>query len=251
MTSTLRSIHGLHVAVIMDGNGRWATARGMPRTAGHRAGAEAVRRVTEAAPGLGITTLTLFAFSGDNWRRPQDEVHALFALFEEHLRGELGRCLANGVRLTVIGRRDRLPLTLRAAIAAAERATAQGSTLDLRLAVDYSARHSILQAAQRSRRGPALTPERFAECLGTATHMGGASPDVDLLIRSGGERRLSDFLLWECVYAELFFTDRLWPEFGAPDLAGAVEDFCRRERRFGAIPREQGESLPHRGVANQ
>ena len=200
----------LHVAIVMDGNGRWATRRGLPRTAGHRAGAEAVRRVVEAAPPLGIGALTLFAFSADNWRRPPGEVAALLRLFARYLRSETPRLVENGVRLEVVGRRDRLPPPLVAAIAAAEGATAGGSRLHLRLAVDYSARWAI-------RTGRLL-------------------PDVDLLIRSGGERRLSDFLLWECAYAELVFTDTMWPDFAATDLATAVADFHGRERRFGAVP---------------
>ncbi len=194
----------------MDGNGRWATRRGLPRAAGHRAGAEAVRRVVEAAPGLGIGALTLFAFSTDNWKRPAREVAALLRLFARYLRSETTRLLEQGVRLEVAGRRDRLPSLLVAAIAAAERATAGGTTLELRLAVDYSARAAI-------RAGRIL-------------------PDVDLVIRTGGEQRLSDFLLWESAYAELYFTDTMWPDFGATDLAAAVRDFHSRQRRFGGLP---------------
>ena len=200
----------LHVAIIMDGNGRWATRRGLPRAAGHRAGAAAVRRAVEAAPDLGIGQLTLFAFSADNWRRPPREVAYLMRLFARHLRTEAADLTRNGVRLEVIGRRDRLPPVLVAAIAAAEHATAAGSRLRLRLAVDYSAR-----AAIRS---------------------GALLPDVDLLIRTGGEQRLSDFLLWEAAYAELYFTDRMWPDVGAADLAAAVQAFHARERRFGGLP---------------
>ncbi len=200
----------LHVAIVMDGNGRWAARRGRPRTAGHRAGAAAVRRVVEAAPGLGIGALTLFAFSADNWRRPPGEVAALMRLFARHLRTETPRLLENGVRLEAVGRRDRLPGPLVTAIAGAERATAGGTALRLRLAVDYSARAAI-------RAGRIL-------------------PDVDLLIRTGGERRLSDFLLWECAYAELFFTETMWPDFDAADLAAAVREFQSRERRFGGLP---------------
>src|SRR6266704_1351025 len=200
----------LHIAIVMDGNGRWAARRGRPRTAGHRAGAAAVRRVVEAAPGLGIGALTLFAFSADNWRRPPGEVAALMRLFARHLRTETPRLLENGVRLEAVGRRDRLPEPLVAAIAAAERATAGGTALRLRLAVDYSARAAI-------RAGRIL-------------------PDVDLVIRTGGEQRLSDFLLWESAYAELYFTDTMWPDFGATDLAAAVRDFHSRQRRFGGLP---------------
>jgi undecaprenyl diphosphate synthase len=201
----------LHVAMVMDGNGRWATRRGLPRTAGHRAGAQAVRPLVEAAPGLGVGALTLFAFSADNWKRPANEVSALMRLFARHLRTETPPLIKNGVRLEIVGRRDRLPAPLVAAMEAAETATAAGTTLHLRLAVDYSARGAI--AAGR------------------------LLPDVDLLIRTGGEQRLSDFLLWECAYAELHFTERMWPEFGAAELAIALEEFRTRERRFGTVPK--------------
>ncbi len=224
---------GVHVAIIMDGNGRWASARGLPRTAGHHAGIQAVRRVVEAAPALGITTLTLFAFSADNWRRPEAEVGALMRLLRHYLRAETERLADSGTRLTVIGRRDRLPDGFGAAIAAAERATMRGRCLHLRVALDYSARDAILRAASRCDRGRAPSREEFAWLL---SHEPGAPvPDVDLLIRTGGEKRLSDFLLWECAYAELCFTDRMWPDFSADDLAAAVADFRRRERRFGAL----------------
>ena len=204
----------LHVAVIMDGNGRWAAARGWPRTAGHREGARAVRRVVEAAPELGIGTLTLYAFSSDNWKRPSAEVSALMRLLERFLRTETASCVEQGVRVDVIGRRDRLPLRVQDAIAAAERATASGTVLRLRLAIDYSSRDAIARAAAH------------------AQHLG---PDVDLLIRTGGEQRLSDFLLWESAYAELYFTEVAWPDFDGVALAAAVAEFERRERRFGGV----------------
>jgi undecaprenyl diphosphate synthase len=199
----------------MDGNGRWATARGLPRTAGHRAGADAVRRAVETAPRVGVGTLTLFAFSSDNWKRPTREVAALMRLFQRYLASEAVALQENGVRLSVIGRRDRLAAALVRQIVAAERLTQGGRRLHLRLAVDYSAREAI----KRSTRDPG--------CLG---------PDVDLLIRTGGERRLSDFLLWECAYAELHFTDKRWPDFGAADLERALADYHGRQRRFGALP---------------
>lgn len=226
---------GLHVGIIMDGNGRWAAGRGRRRTAGHREGAGTVRRVVEAAPGLGIGTLTLFAFSADNWRRPAAEVRALMRLFREYLRAEVERCRRNHVRLEVIGRRDRLAPALRRAVESAESATAGGTRLLLRIALDYSARDAILRAAQCLRDGTIPTRSSFTRLLAIVDH-GTPVPELDLLIRTGGERRLSDFQLWEAAYAELFFTDTMWPDFGAEQLAEAVRDFAARERRFGALP---------------
>jgi undecaprenyl diphosphate synthase len=235
---------GLHVAIIMDGNGRWAVARGRARRAGHEAGAGAVRRAVEAAPGLGIGILTLFAFSADNWKRPTEEVGALMLLFRRFLTREAERCLDSGVRIAVIGRRDRLPAGVVAAIEDAEAATRDARRFLLRIAVDYSARDAILEAARRLAgiaghgAAAALSREAFARALAGpcgAAASGRPLPDVDLLIRTGGERRLSDFLLWECAYAELVFTDRMWPDFGAADLAAAVAEFHVRERRFGAV----------------
>jgi undecaprenyl diphosphate synthase len=222
---------GIHVGIILDGNGRWATGRGLPRFAGHRAGAQAVRQVVEAAPGLGIGTLTLYAFSSDNWRRPRDEVRRLIGLLHGYLTGEVAHCLTHGVRVTVIGRRDRLPAAVVAAIEAIEAATAQGRRLHLRLAVDYSGRDAIVAAAQRAA-GRAIGPEAFARLVTDD----GAPPEVDLVIRTGGEQRLSDFLLWECAYAELRFVETPWPEFRAADLGQAIASFRGRERRFGGLP---------------
>jgi undecaprenyl diphosphate synthase len=216
-----------HVAIIMDGNGRWATGRGLPRVAGHRAGAAAVRRVVEAAPDLGIKTLTLYAFSEDNWTRPAREVTALMKLLGRYLMEETERCLKNGVRLEAIGRRDRLPAPLVSLLEDAERRTARCRRLHLRLALDYSSRSAILETARRM--GSHATEETFSEALG---------PDVDLLIRTSGEQRLSDFLLWECAYAEMIFTSRMWPMFTGEDLAAAVDTFHRRDRRFGRIASE-------------
>ncbi|MBI4409859.1 MAG: di-trans,poly-cis-decaprenylcistransferase [Gemmatimonadetes bacterium] len=226
---------GLHVAIIMDGNGRWAQARGQPRVAGHRAGARAVRRVVESAPGLGIATLTLYAFSSDNWQRPASEVRALMKLFDRYLRTETATCVEKGVRLSVIGRRDRLSPELVRGIEAAERVTAGGTVLHLRLAVDYSARDVILEAALRVNGSGRLTRAEFARLLGQAMNARGPAPDVDLLVRTGGEFRLSDFLLWECAYAELVFSSRMWPEFGAADLEAVVREFQQRERRYGGL----------------
>ncbi len=217
----------LHVAIIMDGNGRWANARGLPRIAGHRTGADAVRRTVEAAPGLGVSVLTLYAFSADNWRRPAREVSALMKLLGHYLVRETSRCIENGVRLQAIGRRDRLPAALVSLLEDAERKTAHGSKLHLRLAIDYSSRQAILDAVrQRSR----PREEAFSKALG---------PDVDLLIRTSGEQRLSDFLLWECAYAEMIFTRRMWPEFSGEDLSAAIDEFHRRDRRFGAVAAEK------------
>ncbi len=226
---------GLHVGIIMDGNGRWAAARGRHRTAGHREGARTVRRVVEAAPGLGIGVLTLFAFSADNWRRPAAEVGALMRLFREYLRAETVRCVRNGVRLEIIGRRDRLAPALRRAVEAAESATAAGGELLLRIALDYSARDAILRAAQCLRDGTVPSRASFTRLLAIVDH-GTPVPELDLLIRTGGERRLSDFQLWEAAYAELYFTETMWPDFGAEALAEATRSFAGRERRFGAVP---------------
>ena len=235
--STLpRPPHRLHAAIIMDGNGRWALDRGLPRAAGHRAGVEAVRRVVEAAPALGIGTLTLYAFSSANWGRPAGEVGELLGLLRKYLCSQTTQCVAHGVRLGVIGRRDRLPAALRSAIAAAETATAGGVTLHLRLALDYSARESIVRAARQAGRAGTLTAAAFERLLAEAEGGAGPTPPVDLLVRSGGERRLSDFLLWESAYAELVFTPTMWPEFGAADLEAAVQEFRGRERRFGGLP---------------
>jgi len=218
----------LHVAIIMDGNGRWAAGRGLPRIAGHGAGAETLRRVVEAAPDCGIGVLTVYAFSSDNWKRPQLEVDALMALLACYLGSETPRCVANGVRMSIIGRRDRLPDSLRASIDAAESETRRCNLLQLRLAIDYSARDAILDASERAA-GEHITRERFEELLGETR-------PVDILIRTGGEQRLSDFLLWECAYAELIFTNRMWPDFSPFDLQRAIQQYAHRERRFGGIP---------------
>jgi undecaprenyl diphosphate synthase len=229
------SPQGLHLAIIMDGNGRWATRQGLPREAGHRAGVQAVHRVVEAAQALGIGTLTLFAFSGDNWHRPVREVEQLLALFEDYLRTQKDSFAARGIRLSVIGRRDRFAASLRAAAEAAEAATAGGRAMRLRLALDYSGRDAILRTARRFHEPPLATAEAFARLLGRLIHDASPAPDVDLLIRSGGEQRLSDFMLWEIAYAELVFTDRMWPDFDAADLEAALREYYRRERRFGRI----------------
>jgi undecaprenyl diphosphate synthase len=224
----------LHVGIIMDGNGRWASRQGLSRSGGHREGANAVRRVVEAAPEAGVGTLTLFAFSSDNWRRPAVEVAWLMRLFREHLATETARCVANGVRLEIIGRRDRLGVTLLRAIEAAEVATSGGTRLLLRIAIDYSGRDAILRAAQCLRPGT-VSRDKFGRLVAIVDH-GSPVPELDLLIRTGGERRLSDFLLWEAAYAELFFLPIMWPDFGAEDLRSVVREFATRERRFGGLP---------------
>ena len=221
----------LHVGIIMDGNGRWATRRGLSRLRGHEAGVEAIRRVVEAAPKQGIGTLTLYAFSVDNWRRPKAEVTALMALLRFYLANEVDSLARNGVRLTVIGRRDRLPNGIAAAIARAEAATATGDVLHLRMAIDYSARDAILKAVARASGLTELTRENFADLVTGEQGL----RDVDLIIRTSGEKRLSDFLLWEGAYAELHFTERMWPEFDTDDLADALASYSRRERRFGGL----------------
>jgi undecaprenyl diphosphate synthase len=225
---------GLHVAIISDGNGRWATSRGLPRSAGHRAGVEAASRVIQAAPRLGIDTLTLFALSSANWKRPAPEVDAILRLLHEYLLTETSRCIQEGVRLSIIGRRDRIPATLRQVIADSEAATARGTRLHLRLAIDYSAREAIFHAACRFYKVTQLSLDSFSDVLAEVYR--GGSTEVDLLIRTGGEQRLSDFLLWECAFAEFVFVSKRWPDFTAGDLESAVQEFHRRERTRGALP---------------
>jgi undecaprenyl diphosphate synthase len=227
---------GIHVAIIMDGNGRWANARGRPRTAGHIAGARVVRKIVEAAPDCGIGMLTLYAFSADNWARPSREVALLMRLFRRYLVAETDRCITNDVRMRIIGRRDRIPGELLRAIVVAEDATRHGTRLDLRIAVDYSARDAMVRAMEQLRGTEQITREDLARAMCEVDHWTGEPRDVDLLVRTGGEQRLSDFLLWECAYAELYFTDRRWPDFTAGDLEQAVKEFHSRERRFGTVP---------------
>src|SRR6201996_7354144 len=222
----------LHVGIIMDGNGRWAKRQRLTRLRGHEAGVEAIRRVVEAAPDQGVGTLTLYAFSTDNWRRPKAEVTALMTLLRFYLANEVESLVKNGVRLTVIGRRDRLPDGIASAIARAEAATSRGETLNLRIAIDYSARDAILNAAARLAGITEPTRELFSELVTGESGL----RYVDLIIRTSGEKRLSDFLLWEGAYAELYFTERMWPDFGPADLADALAAFHRRERRSGGLP---------------
>ena len=224
-----------HVAINMDGNGRWALLRGQPREAGHVAGGTAVRRTVEAAPALGITTLTLYAFSSDNWRRPRGEVDNLMLLFQQYLDSECARLDQSGVRFSVIGRRDRISDSLRRSIENVEASTSRGTGLHLRIAIDYSARAALLAAAGRVGHETPPTSEAFEQSMYEAIHAATGTRYVDLLIRTGGEKRLSDFLLWESAYAELYFTDVMWPDFTGADLAAAVEAFAARDRRYGGI----------------
>ena len=235
----------MHIAIIMDGNGRWAAERNLPRHAGHGAGARAVETVVRAAAQRGIGTLTLYAFSCDNWQRPRPEVEALFGLLRRYLLTQTDRCLAESIRLNVIGRRDRLSEALLRQIERSERLTAQCTGLHLRLAIDYSSRQMLIEAGRRLRDIPLEDTSQYLSFLAQAEHSQPAAPEVDLLIRSGGERRLSDFLLWECAYAELHFVDCLWPDFDAAAFAHALAEFARRQRRFGRIIESPPEIAEH------
>ena len=218
------SLAPTHLALIMDGNGRWAEAKGRPRWMGHVAGARVVKDVVAHCARRGVEQLTLYAFSSDNWNRPIKEVDALLELFESHFRSQARTLADRGIRLSVIGQRDKLPEGLRAAIADAEQRTAAGRAMHLRVAVDYSSRAAIQGAIPAAR---ALHPPARGTTI---------LPPVDLLVRTGGERRLSDFLLWECAYAELLFLDVLWPDLTPAVLDAAFADFARRERRYGHVP---------------
>jgi undecaprenyl diphosphate synthase len=233
----------MHVAIIMDGNGRWAPRRGLARSAGHRAGARVVRKIVEAAARMSLDVLTLYAFSADNWSRPTQEVATLMRLLKRHLVAEAARCVQNRVRLTVIGRRDRLSADLVRTIESTERLTAGCDGLQLRLAIDYSARESITRAAALVQ-GADCTQREFERCLADAVNSDVDAP-VDLLIRTGGERRLSDFLLWECAYAELVFVDAYWPDFDEAAFDAALREFANRDRRFGGLSRVARPSLSH------
>ncbi len=225
-----------HIAIIMDGNGRWAHARGQLRTAGHKAGVEPVRLCIRESAKRGVKALTLFAFSSENWRRPDDEVATLMALFVDALHREVDELHANGVRMRFIGDRLRLAVRLQHRMAEAEQLTAENDGLQLQLAVSYGGRWDILQAVRRlasetasgALRAADIDEARFASALQL-----GSLPDPDLFIRTGGEHRISNFLLWNLAYAELFFCDALWPDFGAPEFEAALAAFALRERRFG------------------
>ena len=229
-----------HVAIIMDGNGRWARARGLPRVAGHRRGADAVRRVVRGAGELGIPTLTLFAFSTENWARPADEVADLMGLLRHYLRSELDELLKNGARLRVIGNRQGLPEDIVRGISDAERQTQSNSRIDVNICVNYGARAEILHATRNLARRVAsgeLSPERIDEQQFERELLTAGLPDPDLVIRTSGEQRISNFLLWQCAYAELVFVDTLWPDFGKEHLEQAIAEFRRRERRYGGVGR--------------
>jgi undecaprenyl diphosphate synthase len=228
-----------HVAIIMDGNGRWAEQRGLPRWKGHEAGAHAVRRTVEAACRHEIPILTLFAFSSENWKRPRQEVLTLFRLFLHYVREERDALLENGIRLSAFGRRDRISAAVASALAEVEDATRYCTRLHLRLGLDYGARHEILEAVRAMARAalqgdlePGSIDEEKFSCALSSRDL----PDPDLVIRTAGEQRLSNFLLWQAAYAELHFSRRLWPDFDESDLVSALEDYQSRTRKFGALP---------------
>ena len=224
----------MHIAIIMDGNGRWATRRHLPRTAGHRAGARAVNAIVEAAARRGVQTLSLYAFSAANWGRPRTEVSALFTLLRRHLLTQTRRCMERSIRINIFGRRDRLSADLLRIIERSERLTAAGSKMLLRIAIDYSAQHSLMAAGSRMAVDPEADHTRFAQHLAAVDNCTDAPP-VDLLIRTGGEKRLSDFMLWESAYAELHFVDCCWPDFDGQAFDAALQEYARRDRRFGLV----------------
>ena len=220
------------VAIIMDGNGRWATARGLPVAAGHRAGTRALRRTVEAAIDLGVTTLTVYAFSTENWARPPDEVAALLEILGETIENELPDLALQGVRTRFVGRRDRVPSDLRERMEELERSTAELDTLALWIAFDYGGRDELVEAARRCV-ADGLAVDEIDEAAVEARLYAPEIPEIDLLIRTSGEFRISNFMLWETAYAEFFFTDTLWPDFDADDLRAALDAFTARDRRFG------------------
>lgn len=232
----------LHVAIIMDGNGRWAKKHGKPRWRGHLAGVESVRDVVRSSPDLGVSTLTLYTFSSDNWQRPPTEVGRIFWLLREYCVVEREELLENGARVTAIGRRDRIPKSALWELEETERVTAQCTRLNLRLAIDYSAKWSIATAVRevvkRARTNGNFNPDAISAAE-LDNEIARGVPHPDLLIRTAGERRLSDFLLWELAYAELYFTPVLWPDFRGEHLQAALEEFQKRERRYGALPAEK------------
>jgi undecaprenyl diphosphate synthase len=227
-----------HVAIIMDGNGRWAKARGLPRIAGHRRGAEAVRRVVRGAGELGVPVLTLFAFSTENWQRPATEVSDLMGLLRHYLRNELDELRNNGARLRVIGNRAGLASDIVRDIDQAEVSTRTNTRIDVNIAINYGARDEIVRAARRlaeqAERGE-LPAERIDEARFESELLTADIPDPDLLIRTSGEQRISNFMLWQCAYSELVFVDTLWPDFTKKHLEQAIGEYRRRERRYGGV----------------
>ena len=227
----------LHVGIIMDGNGRWAAARGLPRTMGHRAGMEALNRTLQASRKLPISHLTIYSFSAENWRRPLEEVHELMGLLRYYLRSELANLHRENIRLRVIGERAMLPPDIITMIDHAEQLTEKNNSYTLNVALSYGSRQEITAAARALAQQVAagtLKPEDIDEAAlgaGLYTH---DTPDVDLIIRTSGEQRLSNFLLWQAAYAEFVFLDTLWPDFGAADMERALDEFTKRERRYGA-----------------
>ena len=236
----------MHIAIIMDGNGRWAARQNLPRTAGHRAGAKTVNSIVEAAARRGVDALSLYAFTSANWQRPKREVSALFTLLRRYLLSQTQRCLDQSIRINLIGRRDRLSPALLELIERSEEATAKCSGMLLRIAVDYSAQHSLLETCRRLQLGGEVDRERFRDLLAAVDCSAVPVAEVDLLIRTGGEKRLSDFLLWECAYAELLFVDSLWPDFDRLAFEQALSAFARRDRRYGQIA-SPGTARAHHG----
>lgn len=230
-----------HIAIIMDGNGRWASSRGLPRAEGHRRGADAARRTVEAAVKLGVEHLTLFSFSSENWSRPAEEVRGLMGLLRWRLRAEIADMHKKGVRLRIIGDRARLPDDVRQSIEDAEAMTADNSRLTLTMALSYGARDDILHAARRLIEDGVCSKDVDEAAL-TSRLSTADTPNPDLLIRTGGEMRISNFLLWECAYAEFLFSDVMWPDFGADDLASAIQVFHGRERRYGGLSAVEAET---------
>jgi undecaprenyl diphosphate synthase len=225
-----------HVAIIMDGNGRWARARGLPRTAGHSRGADAVRRTVKAAAEAGVRYLTLFGFSSENWKRPASEIDDLMGLLRHYLKREIEELHKNGIRLNVIGDRDRLGADIVTLIANAERRTAGNQRLNLTIALSYGSRDEIVAAARKAMQAAAdgtLKPEQLDEKAFSGFLLTADMPDPDLLIRTSGEKRISNFLLWQCAYAEFVFLDRQWPDFDADDFNGAIQEYLGRTRRYG------------------
>ena len=235
LQSTLTSVfHAPHLAIIMDGNGRWAERRGQPRAVGHLEGAQALRRTVGSALDLGIGVLTLYAFSADNWKRPRVETGRLMDLFLDFLNAEAAACVKHGIRVKVFGRRDRLGASLREAIEDVESITANCRNLCLRLAIDYSARDTVVRAVQALCADTAFEGVSLSRAVRETSH-DTIVPPVDLLIRTGGEQRLSDLFGLECTDAEILFTKTMWPDFGETDLRESLAEFRRRERRFGAL----------------